>query len=145
MYRDSSNVSGDLSEITVMQDLVKKGWIVLSPSSRDSIYDFVVDLGDKDFQTIQVKTMCGNSIAKVIDRSGERVSHNGKVRNSLDYAKHRVDWLAGVRKEDGKVFYYRHENYSNIPTKSFSVNKWEPDDFPTNATPSRHTKKNLDN
>ena len=141
MYRDSSNVSGDLSEITVMQDLVRKGWIVLTPSSRDSVYDFVVDLGNKNFQTIQVKTMCGNSIARIVDRSGERVSYNGKTRNSLDYAEHGVDWLVGVRKTDGKVFYYKHEKYSKIPTKSFSVNVWEPDQFPTNNVPSRHAKK----
>lgn len=141
MYRDSSNVSGDLSEITVMQDLVKKGWIVLSPSSRDSVYDFVVDLGNKNFHTIQVKTMCGNSIARIVDRSGERVSYNGKTRNSLDYAEHGVDWLVGVRKSDGAVFYYRHQNYSKIPTKSFSVNKWKSDHFPVNNVPSRHTHR----
>ena len=49
----------------------------MTPSSRDSVYDFVVDLGNKSFQTIQVKTMCGNSITKVVDRSGEIVSANG--------------------------------------------------------------------
>tara|TARA_B100001248_G_scaffold230282_2_gene190109 strand:+ start:155 stop:604 length:450 start_codon:yes stop_codon:yes gene_type:complete len=141
MYRDSSNVSGDLSEALVFADLIRRGWIVLSPSSRDSVYDFVVDLGDNNFQTVQVKTMCGNSIAKVIDRSGERVSANGKTRNSLDYAEHGVHWLAGVRKSDGAVFYYALETYREIPTKSFSVNKWEPDEFPVNDVPTRHALK----
>ena len=141
MYRDSSNVSGDLSEKMVETFLIKKGWIVLTPSSRDSVYDFVVDLGNKNFQTIQVKTMCGNSIAKVVDRSGEIVSANGKVRNSLDYAEHEVDWLIGVRKSDGTIFCYKLKNYAKIPTKSFSVNKWTPDEFPENHVPSRHTRK----
>ena len=95
MYRDTSNQSGDRSEITVYLDLIKKGWIVNSPSSRDAVYDLVVDRGDH-FETVQVKTMCGNSIAKVIDRSGERVSHNGKTRNTLDYAAQGIHWLAGV-------------------------------------------------
>ena len=141
MYRDSSNVSGDLSEKMVETFLIRKGWIVLTPSSRDSVYDFVVDLGNKNFQTIQVKTMCGNSIAKVVDRSGEIVSANGKVRNSLDYAEHEVDWLIGVRKSDGAIFCYKLENYAKIPTKSFSVNKWDADEFPENNVPSRHTTK----
>ena len=85
--------------------------------------------------------MCGNSIAKVVDRSGEIVSANGKVRNSLDYAEHEVDWLIGVRKSDGAIFCYKLENYAKIPTKSFSAEKWDADEFPENNVPSRHTKK----
>lgn len=139
MYRDSSNQSGDRSEITVYLDLIKKGWIVNVPSSRDAVYDMVVDRGSY-FETVQVKTMSGNSIARVIDRSGERVSHNGKVRNSLDYAEHGVHWLAGVSKE-GTVHYYKLETYGKIPAKSFSVNKWKSDGFPSNRVPKRHVKE----
>ena len=140
MYRDSSNQSGDVSEITVYLDLISRGWIVSLPSSRDAVYDMVVDMGDGGFQTIQVKTMSGNSITKIVDRSGERVSHNGKVRNSLDYAEHGIDWLAGVSK-DGNVYYYKLDTYSTIPSKSFSVNKYPPDEFPTNEVDNRHSSK----
>ena len=138
MYRDTSNQSGDRSEITVYLDLIKKGWIVNTPSSRDAVYDLVVDRGDH-FETVQVKTMCGNSIAKVVDRSGERVSHNGKTRNSLDYAAHGIHWLAGVSKV-GEVYYYKLETYKDIPSKAFSVNKWQQDGFPSNTVSKRHTK-----
>ena len=131
MYRDSSNQSGDRSEITVYLDLIKKGWIVNVPSSRDAVYDMVVDMGDR-FETVQVKTMSGNSIT--------RVSHNGKVRNSLDYAKHGIHWLAGVSK-DGNVYYYKLDTYSAIPGKSFSVRKWEQDGFPVNLVSKRHTSR----
>ena len=136
MYRDSSNQSGDRSEITVYLDLIKRGWIVNMPSSRDAVYDMVVDVGGR-FETVQVKTMCGNSITKVVDRSGERVSLNGKVRNSLDYAKHNIDWVVGVSKA-GDIYYYKLDNYSKIPSKSFSVNKWPSDEFPVNAVSKRH-------
>ena len=138
MYRDSSNQSGDRSEITVYLDLIKKGWIVNTPSSRDAVYDLVVDMGDR-FETVQVKTMCGNSITKIVDRSGERVSWNGKVRNSLDYAAHGIHWLAGVSKE-GEVYYYKLDTYSKIPSKSFSVRKWKADGFPSNTVSRRHIK-----
>ena len=138
-YRDSSNQSGDLSEQIVYTDLIKKGWVVCTPSSRDAVYDLVVDLGDR-FVKVQVKTMCGNSITKVVDRSGERVSKNGKTRNSLDYAEHSIDWLVGVSK-DGEVYYYGLNNYSKIPSKKFSVNKWQPDNFPINEVSTRHKKK----
>lgn len=139
MYRDSSNQSGDRSEVAVYLDLIDRGWIVNTPSSRDAVYDLVVDLGDR-FETVQVKTMCGNSITKVVDRSGERVSKNGKTRNSLDYAAHGINWLAGVDKS-GDIYYYKLENYGDIPTKSFSVKKWPADDFPTNEASTRHSKK----
>jgi len=137
MYRDSSNQSGDRSEITVYLDLIKKGWIVNTPSSRDSVYDMVVDVGGR-FETVQVKTMSNNSITRVIDRSGERVSVNGKVRNSLDYAEHGINWLVGVSR-DGDVYYYKLDTYKNIPSKSFSVKKWKQDGFPVNPVPKRHS------
>ena len=139
MYRDSSNQSGDRSEITVYLDLIKRGWIVNTPSSRDAVYDMIVDMGDR-FAKVQVKTLSGNSITRIVDRSGERVSSRGKVRNSLDYAQHGIDWLAGVSKE-GNIHYYKLETYSNIPSKSFSVNKWPADKFPDNLVSKRHTNK----
>lgn len=104
---------------------------MLEPISRDAVYDLVADINGS-FQTIQVKTMKGNSITKVVDRSSEVVSQNGKPRNSLDYAEHGVDWLVGYNKADGSCYFYKLENYSKIPTKSFSVKKNPPDDFPTN-------------
>ena len=59
---------------------------------------------------------------------------NAKIvsRNSLDYAEHGIDWLVGYNKADGSCYFYKLENYSKIPTKSFSVKKNPPDDFPTN-------------
>lgn len=139
-YRDTSNQSGDLSQLIAKLEIVDRGWIVLEPSSRDSVYDLVVDRGNRVFETVQVKTMCGNSISRVIDRSGEVVSKTGKVRNSIDYAAHGVDWLVGVNKT-GACFFYHLDTYKNIPSKSFSVNKYAHDDFPTNKVPQRHAKK----
>jgi len=138
-YRDTSNQSGDISEQTVKLELIRRGWVVCEPISRDCVYDLVVDMGGS-FQTVQVKTMCGNSITKIVDRSGERVSHSGKTRNSLDYAEHGVDWLVGVNRE-GVCHFYKLKTYSQIPSKSFSVNKYPPDDFPLFSVPQRHSKK----
>ena len=130
-YRDTSNQSGDLSEQAVKLELIRRGWIVLEPSSRDAVYDLVVDRGGS-FETIQVKTMNGNSIAKIVDRSGEEVSKNGKERESIDYAKHGIDWLVGYSKENNECYFYKLGTYSLIETKSFSVNKYSPDEFPSN-------------
>jgi hypothetical protein len=124
--------------MAVSMEIVRRGWHVLEPISRDAVYDLVVDINGS-FQTIQVKTMNGNSITKVVDRSGEVVSQNGKTRNSLDYAEHGIDWLVGYNKADNSCYFYKLENYSKIPTKSFSVKKNPPDDFPTNS-PTNHNR-----
>ena len=124
--------------MAVSMEIVRRGWHVLEPISRDATYDLVADINGT-FQTIQVKTMSGNSITKVVDRSGEVVSQNGKTRNSLDYGEEGIDWLAGYRPVDNEIFFYKHQNYSKIPSKSFSVNKYPPDDFPTNS-PASHNR-----
>ena len=108
-YRDSSNQSGDISERVVSIEIIKRGWHVLEPISRDAVYDLVVDM-DGSFQTIQVKTMSGNSIAKIVDRSGEVVAKNGKTRNSIDYAEHGIDWIVGYNKHTHECYFYKHEN-----------------------------------
>lgn len=138
-YRDTSNQSGDLSEQIVKMELIRRGWVVCEPSSRDCVYDLVVDMGG-EFQTMQVKTMSSNSLSKMIDRSGEKVSEHGKTRNSMDYATHGVNWLVGVNKS-GECFFYHLETYGPIPTKSFSVKKYPPDNFPSRNVPQRHSKK----
>ena len=69
------------------------------------------------------------------------VSENVKPRNCRDYAKHGIDWLVGYRKKDNKCFFYKLKNYSKIESKSFSVNKHPPDDFPISKVPNSHKKK----
>ncbi len=138
-YRDTSNQSGDISEMTIRLDLIKKGYVVLEPSSRDCVYDIVVDR-DGTFETIQCKTMQSNSIAKIVDRSNEVVCAGGKVRNSLDYAEHGVNWLAGCHKKTGEIYYYKLETYAAIDKKSFSVLKHPQDGFPSRNVPNRHAK-----
>ena len=135
MYRDRSNISGDSSETTVLLDMQRRGWIASLPCSRDSVYDMLVDLGS-EIVKVQVKTLTGNSISKVVDRSNEVVCRNGKTRNSLDYAEHGIDWIVGVDKY-GVCYYYKLDTYSKIPSKSFSVRKWKPDEFPVNPSCSK--------
>ena len=81
MYRHRSNISGDTSELTVQLDISRRGWIVSLPISRDAVYDLLVDLGDKIVK-VQVKTMCGNSISKVVDRSNEIVCVGRSIKPS---------------------------------------------------------------
>ncbi len=142
MYRHISNQSGDKSETLVIAFLQERGWIPSVPQSRDAVYDLIVDLGNKNFQTIQVKTMKRNGIPKRRKRDFENVSKNGKTRNTINYADHKIDWIIGVHK-DGSIYPYKLENYKNISPDVFSVRKYKCDEFPVNI-PDSHLKKPLD-
>jgi len=139
MYKWLSEQHGAISEQAVILDLAKKGWAAYR-SDRDADHDIIVDMGSGEFTTIQVKTMSSNSISKYVNRTGSTVSAGGKIRNSQCYASLGIPWLAGVDKE-GRIYYYKIENYSLIEAKSFSVNKYPSDDFPTNNNVKHHTKK----
>ena len=141
MYRTSSNQRGDLSEQRVATFIMSRGMMVLEPKSRDATYDLVIENGKHKFETVQVKTMQGNSICKEVDRSNEVVCKDGKTRNSINYAEEGIDWLIGVHKETGECYCYKHETYSEIPTKSFSVLVYPPDEFPTYVVPSNNKRK----
>ena len=136
MYKWVSEQTGAIAEQTVILDLAKRGWAAYR-SDRDADHDIVVDLGNQKFTTIQVKSMSGNSIAKVIDRSGSKVSNGGKARNSHCYATMGIPWLAGVNR-DGHIFYYKLDTYKLIESKSFSVKKYPQDDFPINHNVKHH-------
>ena len=131
-YRTSSNQIGDLSEQIFYTEMIRKGWMVLTPSSRDAIYDFVVDMAEDGFVKVQVKTLRGNTISKFVDRSSSTVSTNGKVRNSTDYAAHGIDWLVAVDVEKSKCYYYSLGIYSNISGKTINVKKHPFQEFPDN-------------
>lgn len=133
-YRTTSNQTGDLSEQIFYTEMIRKGWMVLTPSSRDAIYDFVVDMGEKGFAKVQVKTLRGNLIYKKIDRSSASVSHGGKVRNSTDYAEHGIDWLVAVEPivDGGKCYFYSLERYSQISGNAINITQHPSEEFPYN-------------
>ena len=144
-YRDSSNQNGEVAELAARLEIMKRGWQVSPAGSRDSVYDLIIDMqGSADeFKAVraQVKKLSGNTLAKLIDRSGEVVSKNGKMRESIDYAKHGIDWLVGYNREKNECYFYKLGTYSLIETKSFSVNKHPPDEFPKNVV-LKHARKN---
>ena len=141
MYQTTSEQSGRRSLLAVWLELVNRGYMVME-ADRDADMDLVAwvgrdESGHPKFTSIQVKTMSSNQISKVVDRKGEVVSRAGKTRNSIDYAKRGIDWLVGVNSES-ECFFYKHETYSKIPTKSFSVKKYSPDEFPMRAVESNN-------
>ena len=113
------------------------------PSSRDTPYDFIVDLHGK-FAKVQVKKLSkASTLVRRLERGNQKVTENGKVRNTIDYAERGIEWLVGVDVATNQIFYYCIENYSQIPHNSFSVKKWSPDSFPVNERVRKNTEGTL--
>ena len=132
-YKTNTNQNADIAEDIVKLEIKRKGWVHLTPSSRDTVYDLVVDV-DGDYQSIQVKKMTNHVLPRGVWRGNQRTTMNGKTRNSVDYAKEKVDWLVGVDIESGKTFWYHLDNYGKKKEKSFKVTskKHPPSSFPVN-------------
>jgi len=149
MYKCRSNQSGDLAESIVIADIIKRGYVPLLPTSRDHIYDILVErnypkFGAPIFETIQVK--CLRRGSGRYDRSRwvytstrpqanfERVSINGKPRNSTSYADYCIAWIAGVDASSEKIYYYPLEVYRQH--ERINVKKIAPTDFGYRDVPS---------
>jgi len=144
MYNYNTAQNSDFSEALVYADIIKKGWMALLPSSRDSYYDLVVDLGDK-FVRLQIKKLKKDpsgdltGLTRVVERSNQRVTKKGKVRNTIDYAELGVEWLVGVDVNTKEIYYYALETY-RTKGKCFSVKAHTPDEFPVNHNVATNNK-----
>jgi len=141
MYKCSSNQSGDLAESIVIADIIKRGYVPLLPTSRDHIYDILVErnypkFGAPIFETIQVKCLRGAWVHTSTRPQGnfERVSVNGKPRNSTSYADYCIAWIAGVDTSSEKIYYYPLEVYRQH--ERINVKKIAPTDFGYRDVPS---------
>jgi hypothetical protein len=140
-YKINTNHNADICEDLVALDIRKKGWVTLQPSCRDTPYDLVVDINGA-FHSVQVKKLSGkknNGLVKRLERGNQKVTQNGKVRNTIDYAEEGIDYLVGVNVETEEIFYYSYATYSQIPAKKFSVDRHPPDDFPVNTGIKKNT------
>jgi len=118
-YKTDTNMNADIAEDLVSLEIKRKGWFVLTPSSRDSPYDLVIDRNGA-FETVQVKKMKNFKLPRGVWRGNQRTTVNGKVRNAIDYAERGISWLVGVDIDSGQTFWYPLDVYKTKP-KTFSV------------------------
>lgn len=137
-YQIKSNNTADISQNAVALDLIKKGWIVMFPSSRDSSYDLVIEKitsnGNRVFKTLQVKTLNNNSFSTTnrgSAKGNERTTINGNIRNCFSYADEKIDWMVGVDPDTYDIYYYPLSVYRNydivnvtkVKSVEFDINK----------------------
>jgi len=134
LYLFKSNQTADESEKAVELDLIRRGWIVQDPSSRDTTYDMVVETGFREFQTIQVKSVTMGGTFYTTNRGSakgkEFVSENGKPRHCYSYVDEKIDWMVAYEKETGRIYYYPLSIYSQHDR--INIKKVEPKEFPFN-------------
>lgn len=133
-YKHKSNLTGDLTEQIVRTLLMSKGWVILTPDSRDHVYDLAVQLHGNKVETIQVKGLSPNGSFKTTNRhpnSKESVSVGGKQRNCFRYADYGVDWMVGVDIKTYSTYFYPLSVYRNYDV--INVNKIGATEFPRNT------------
>lgn len=117
-YRCLSNQTADRSHTYVKLDIIERGYVPLTPESRDHIYDLLVERSHERFfapvfETIQIKT-ARDGVFSTQTRSGSDqppVSTGGKPRNSTAYADYRIDWIAVFDPATHHIYYYHYDVY----------------------------------
>ena len=110
-----SRLSAAETHCRVRFDIIQRGWIPTN-AEEEQPFDMVVDMGivsnKREFQTIQVKswTTLKTSSRPQSKRVIEKVSINGKERNSYWYYDEGIDWIVTVN-YNGIVMYWSREVY----------------------------------
>jgi PD-(D/E)XK endonuclease len=94
---------GDLAEMLVAADLVRRGYKVALPFGEDWDYDLIVER-DGRLERVQVKH--ATSDGKVVEVRCYSVSvTGGKVVATKSYTAETIDWLAVYDATTGRCFY----------------------------------------
>lgn len=83
---------GLLTELHCQVAFTELGFLILSPSSEDSRYDFVVDIGNK-FLRVQCKTSSLNEDKTAIQFSCRSTRSNTQLSTSRHYTKDEIDYF----------------------------------------------------
>ena len=94
---------GDLAELAVAHDLVRRGFRVAFPYGEDCNYDLIVDRGDS-LERIQVKYHRSDG-AVIVVRCRTHSLTNGKVRVVKHYTSAIIDWLAVYDRTTSRCYY----------------------------------------
>jgi hypothetical protein len=84
---------GDLAEVMVAADLMRRGYKIAFPYGEDWDYDLIVCRDEKRLERVQVKYTCSNGDVIAV-RSRSASLTNGKVKAYKYYTAKTIDWLA---------------------------------------------------
>ena len=93
---------GDMAELAIAHDLVRRGYPIAFPYGEDCDYDLIVDRGS--LERVQVKYARSNGEVVVV-RCRSHSLTNGRVRATKRYTAESIDWLAVYDAGTGRCFY----------------------------------------
>src|SRR2546430_291368 len=105
---------GDLAEMLVAADLVRRGYKVALPYGEDWDYDLIVERGDR-LERVQVKYTESNG-AVICVRARTHSLTNGRVIAVKRYTAALIDWLA-VHDRTSDRCYYIHASASAFASR----------------------------
>jgi hypothetical protein len=94
---------GDLAELKVACDLVKRGYGIAFPFGEDSDFDLIV-CRERTLERVQVKHAASKD-GVIVVRCRSHSLTNGKVRAVKQYTSRPVDWIAVWDKTTDRCFY----------------------------------------
>ena len=94
---------GDLAELKVACDLLKRGYKIALPYGEDWDFDLVV-LREGNLERVQVKHSTSKSGVLIV-RCGSHSLTNGRVRRTKRYTSSMIDWLAVYDPTTDRCFY----------------------------------------
>jgi PD-(D/E)XK endonuclease len=99
----SLKTKGDLAELKVAADLVKRGYRIAIPFGEDNDFDLIL-IRDGQLERVQVKyARSDREVIAVRCRSHSLT--NGRVRQTKRYTSATIDWLAVYDATTGRCFY----------------------------------------
>jgi hypothetical protein len=94
---------GDMAELMVAADLIKRGYRIALPYGEDSDYDLVVEREGR-LERIQVKyTESRDNVVKVKCKSHSLT--NGKIRQTKHYTAETIEWIAVYDRITDRCYY----------------------------------------
>jgi hypothetical protein len=88
----SLKAKGDLAEVMIAADLIRRGYRVAIPYGEDWNFDLIL-CRDERLERVQCKYTCSDGTF-VIARAQSHSLTNGKVRATKRYTAAMIDWLA---------------------------------------------------
>jgi len=94
---------GDLAELMIACDLLRRGYKLAFPYGEDSDYDLVMEREGK-LERVQVKQTESNGAVITVKCCSHSLT-NGRVRETKRYTAATIDWLAAYDRTTDRCYY----------------------------------------